>query len=306
MLFRQLEYFVALARERHFGRAAASCHVSQPGLSEAIRKLESEFNVPLVRRGPNFQGLTPEGDRLVLWARRILADHDALQQEIGALQSGLTGELRLGAIPAAASTLAAVIDRFCTENPLVRVQLATNLQSTEIIERVRRFELDGGVIYPNQEDTGEFLVAPLYTEEHVLVANSELLTSQVDTIAWADAVQLPMCLLNTSMRGRELIDKAVAGVGLSLTPQLATDSIASLLAQVGAGRWATIVPQTWLRTVGVPAGASVLRLVDPTVTASVVLVATGGRPASALTRALIQSAQSVALDDLPMYGSQKF
>src|SRR5246127_3195224 len=95
VLFRQLEYFVALARERHFARAAAACYVSQPALSEAIRKLEQELNVPLVNRDHTFQSLTPEGERLVVWARRILADHDALQQEVSAMRSGLAGRLRL-------------------------------------------------------------------------------------------------------------------------------------------------------------------------------------------------------------------
>jgi hypothetical protein len=100
MLFRQLEYFVALARERHFARAASACHVSQPALSESIRKLEHELKVPLVRRGQKFEGLTPEGERLVHWARRILADCDALKQEVSVLQTGLVGELRLGVVPA--------------------------------------------------------------------------------------------------------------------------------------------------------------------------------------------------------------
>jgi DNA-binding transcriptional LysR family regulator len=99
LLFRQLEYFVALARERHFARAANACHVSQPALSEAIRKLEHELKVPLVLRGQSFEGLTPEGERLVLWARRILADRDALKEEVAALQTGLNGELRLGGDP---------------------------------------------------------------------------------------------------------------------------------------------------------------------------------------------------------------
>ncbi len=67
MLFRQLEYFVALARERHFARAASACYVSHAALSEAIRKLEQELKVPLVRRGQKFEGLTPEGERLVYW-----------------------------------------------------------------------------------------------------------------------------------------------------------------------------------------------------------------------------------------------
>ncbi|WP_346921795.1 helix-turn-helix domain-containing protein [Glutamicibacter creatinolyticus] len=61
-MLRQLEYFVALAREQHFARAAAACYVSQPALSEAIRKLEAELGVPLVRRGHSFQGLTAEGE----------------------------------------------------------------------------------------------------------------------------------------------------------------------------------------------------------------------------------------------------
>ena len=113
MLIRQLEYFVALARERHFARAAQRVPRIQPALSEAIRKLEHELKVPLVRRGQKFEGLTPEGERLVHWARRILADCDALKQEVTALQTGLVGELRLGVVPAAATTVALLTDPFC-------------------------------------------------------------------------------------------------------------------------------------------------------------------------------------------------
>lgn len=103
--------------ERHFARAAAACYVSQPALSEAIRKLESELNVPLVRRGQKFEGLTPEGERLVPWARRILADREALTQEVTALRAGLTGELRLGVVPAASTTVALLTDPFCAAHP---------------------------------------------------------------------------------------------------------------------------------------------------------------------------------------------
>jgi len=81
MLFRQLEYFVAVARERHFARAAEACYVSQPALSASIAKLERELNVTLINRGQNFEGLTPVGERLVVWARRILAEQDAFKAE---------------------------------------------------------------------------------------------------------------------------------------------------------------------------------------------------------------------------------
>jgi DNA-binding transcriptional LysR family regulator len=296
MLFRQLEYFVALAQERHFARAANACYVSQPALSEAIRKLEQELKVPLVRRGQKFEGLTPEGERLVHWARRILADRDALKQEVTALQTGLTGELRLGVVPAAATTVAMLTDPFCAAHPLVRVQLETSLRSAGIVERIRQFDLDAGILYPDRQDTADLLVTPFYQEQQVLLAGSELLTGQSDAISWQEAVQLPMCLLARGMRGRRVIDEALATQELTVTPQLETDSVAALLAHVGTGRWATIVPQPWIRTLGAPAGASVLRLHSPSVTAVMALVTNAAEPGSVVARALVEMARNTHLD----------
>lgn len=290
MLFRQLEYFVALAQERHFARAASACYVSQPALSEAIRKLESELNVPLVRRGRKFEGLTPEGERLVPWARRILADRDGLKQEVSALQTGLTGELRLGVVPAASTTVALLTDPFCAAHPLVRVQLEVNLRSAGIVERVRRFELDAGILYPDQQDTADLLVTPLYHEQPVLIASPELLGDRAENITWSDALRLPLCLLTRGMRGRRVIDDALATQGLEVTPQLETDSVVALLAHVRTGRWASIVPQPWIHSLGLPAGLSVLRMERPSVTALIALVTNRAEPGSLLARALRQTA----------------
>jgi DNA-binding transcriptional LysR family regulator len=80
MNIRHLRFFVALSREGHYGRAAASCNVTQPTLSEAIRQLERELAVPLIdRNGRRFGGLTPEGGRILGWAQEILANEDALR-----------------------------------------------------------------------------------------------------------------------------------------------------------------------------------------------------------------------------------
>lgn len=296
MLFRQLEYFVALARERHFARAASACHVSQPALSEAIRKLERELGVPLVRRGQKFEGLTPEGERLVLGARRILADRAALEQEVTALQTGLTGALRLGVIPAAASTVALLTDPFCAEHPLVRVRLETSLRSAEITERIRRFELDAGIVYPDAQDTAGLVLTPLYEERQVLVAGGDLLAGRSGTIGWTDALQLPMCLLDTGMRGRRLLDDALAARGLAVTPQLETDSVVALLAHVGTGRWASIVPRTCIGPLQLPAGVRVLRLDEPAITARVALVTAAVDPVPVLIRALTRTVRSADLD----------
>lgn len=295
MLFRQLEYFVALAQERHFARAASACYVSQPALSEAIRKLEQELKVPLVRRGQKFEGLTPEGERLVHWARRILADCDALKQEVTALQTGLVGELRLGVVPAASTTVALLTDSLCAAHPLVRVQLEMDLRSAGIVDRIRRFELDAGILYPDQQDTADLVVTPLYQEEPVLIAGAELLPGKADTITWSDAAKLPLCLLTSGMRGRRLIDDALATQGLEASPQLEADSVVPLLAHVRTGRWASIVPQPWIHTLGPPAGVRVLRLDQPSVTALIALVTNRVEPASLLTRALVQTARNARI-----------
>lgn len=282
---------MALARERHFARAASACYVSQPALSEAIRKLEQELDVPLVRRGQKFEGLTPEGERLVHWARRILADRDALRQEVTALQTGLNGDLQLGVVPAASTTVALLTDPFCAAHPLVRVRLEMNLRSAGIVERVRRFELDAGIVYPDQQDTDELVVTPLYRERPVLIAGTELLTGRSGTIAWSEAIELPLCLLTPGMRGRRLIDDALQRQGLEVTPQLETDSLVTLLAHVRTGRWASIVPQPWIETLGPPPGLVTLPLDQPPVRALIALVTNKAEPGSPITRALLQVAR---------------
>jgi DNA-binding transcriptional LysR family regulator len=298
VLFRQLEYFVALARERHFARAAAACYVSQPALSEAIRKLEHELNVPLIRRGHAFEGLTPEGERLVLWARRILADHDAFKQEATALQSGLTGQLRLGAIPAASTTAAQLIDPFCAAHPLARVSLVTSLRSAQVTDLVRRFELDAGIIYLEGQDIEGLAITPLYAERQVLVAAPGLLTGHDGSISWPEVFELPLCLLNQGMRGRQVLDEALSGHGLAVRPQLETDSVAALYAQVGTGRWASIVPYPWIRTMRPPAGTRVRTLHDPDVRSHVVLATVAAEPGSVLVRALTETARRLRLAEL--------
>src|SRR6186997_3439001 len=95
----KLEYFIALAREQHFGRAAETCGVTQPTLSAGIKQLEEQLGVMLVQRGSRFIGFTPEGERTLDWARRIVGDARSMRQEITALKKGLTGRLKIAAIP---------------------------------------------------------------------------------------------------------------------------------------------------------------------------------------------------------------
>ncbi len=298
MLFRQLEYFVALAREQHFARAAAACYVSQPALSEAIRKLEQELDVPLVRRGRAFEGLTPEGERVVLWARRILADQDALRDEVAALHTGLSGQLRLGLVPAGDTTSALLIEPFCSMHPLVRVRVDAGLSSPEIGRRLRRFELDAGITYLAGEDTSGLTVTPLYEERMMLVAAPELLPSRREGLTWAEVIQLQLCLLQPSMRGRQLVDRVLAEQDLYADPQIETDSIAALYAHVCTGRWASLVPHPWGYAFRLPPGLRVIPIVGPVVSSPIALLTPSGEPASVLGRALAGIAATLRFEEL--------
>jgi DNA-binding transcriptional LysR family regulator len=282
MLLRQLEYFVAVARERHFARAAEACYVSQPALSSAIAKLERELNIKLIHRARNFEGLTPEGERVVVWAKRLLAEHDALKAEAAAVRSGISGTLRVGTGPTVSTTPALPVAALCALHPLAKVKVCSRLSSTELLRQLRDFELDAAIAHFGPDDRSGLEVVPLYEEQYVLLVSGEKLVPAARTITWAEAAQLPLALLTPDMRFRQFIDKAFASSGTVAAPQVETDSVASLYAHVTTGAWASIVPHTWLRAMPVTGAARAVRLVEPDATAqiSMAIHATAGSVAA--------------------------
>ena len=297
MLFRQLEYFVAVASERHFARAADKCFVSQPALSAAIAKLERELNVTLINRGHSFEGLTPEGERLVVWARRILAEHDAFKSEVDAVRSGITGTLRLGTVPTASTTASLVLSRFCSAHPLVKVHILSRLAATELYRRLREFEIDAAIVHVAPEEAHDVNLVSLYQERYVLLAPAAMVGSGAATMTWVEAAQLPLALLTPAMRDRQIIDKSFADHSITVSPQVETDSVASLFAQVSAGNWASIVPHTWLWTSPPGPAIRAVELVDPVLKADVALATNSSGPGSPIARALATSAGQLALDE---------
>lgn len=297
MLFRQLEYFVAVAQERHFARAAEKCFVSQPALSAAIAKLERELNVTLINRGHSFEGLTPEGERLVVWARRILAEHDAFKAEVHAVRSGITGMLRLGTVPTASTTASLVLSAFCSTHPLAKVHISSRLAASELYRRLREFELDAAIVHAAPDEVHDVNSVPLYEEHYVLLSPAEMLASGASTMTWPDAAQLPLALLTADMRDRQIIDKAFADHAITVTPQVETDSVASLLAQVAAGNWACIVPHTWLWASPLSPAVRAVEMVDPVLKADIALATNSVGPGSPIARALAASAAQLSLSE---------
>jgi DNA-binding transcriptional LysR family regulator len=285
MFFRQLEYMVALARERHFVRAAQSCSVSQPALSEGIRKLEAELDVPLIRRGNKFEGLTAEGQQIVVWARRILADRDGLNEEISAMRAGLSGRLRIGSVPTASTAVSLLTAPFCAAHPMARVHAVSDLKSEDVLLQLQNYEIDAGITYIQDSIPEDFQVAHLYMEKYVL-----LTAAGAETVAkpatWAAAAALPLCLLDPVMQGRRRLDDVFAEVGVMPSPRVETDSVSSLFAQVKTGSWATIVPSAWLHVFGVPAGMRAMPMTEPERAVPVGLVSLAREPGSVMARAL--------------------
>ncbi|MGW2821366.1 LysR family transcriptional regulator [Streptomyces sp. NPDC001443] len=194
MLLRQPEYLVALARERHFARAAAACHVSQPSLSAAISRLEHELGVPVVRRGRRYEGLTLEGEVVLARAHRILAERDALHQELSMLRGGLAGTLRLAVVPTALPVASLLTTPFCDRHPRARVALES-LSSADITQGLGGFELDAAMTYLEDDALRNVRRIPLHEERYVLLTPVGGALGEARAARWPQAAELPLCLL---------------------------------------------------------------------------------------------------------------
>lgn len=303
MFFRQLEYIVALARERHFVRAAQACSVSQPALSEGIRKLEEELDVPLIHRGNKFGGLTAEGQQLVVWARRILADREGLKEEIGAMRAGLSGRLRFGSVPTASIAVSLLTAPFCARHPLARVQVVSDLKSEDVLRKLQNYEIDVGITYIRDPLPDDFHVAHLYMEKYVLLTASSR-EAVAGPATWAAAAALPLCLLDPVMQGRRQLDDAFIEAGVMPSPRVETDSVSSLFALVKTGPWATVVPAAWLHVFGVPPGMDAMPLTEPERAVPIGLVTLAREPGSVMARALAEVGKATDitfLENLPSH-----
>lgn len=228
MLLTQLEYFVALATEQHFGRAARACQVSPSTLSEAIHKLEVELGVPLVRRGRTFEGLTLEGSAALVRARRITADARAMQAELAQARGQIVGDVRIGVIPSATEIAASVAVALGRAEPGIRVSLLTGLTSEEIVRSVRSHELDVGLIHPDGADGQDLQLLPVGEVDSVVVAGPGVLPEGLDAVRADELADLPLALLGPRMRARQILDAAVQEAGMPALVRLADRPVSAL------------------------------------------------------------------------------
>ncbi len=278
-------YLLALAKERHFGRAAVACNISQPTLSNAIVQLESDFGVPLVDRGRIFRGFTPAGLEVVEHARNVVAEHEHLRQSIGGRNRELKGTLKIGVIPTALPITAAVLSPFAEAHPRVTVRLLSHT-SRDIQRGLEEFSLDAGITYLDNEPLSGVRMRPLYTERYTLLTHRRTVAAERAEIPWAEASRLKLCLLTEDMQNRRIVDAAFRMADRPAMPVFETNSLMNLYATVLHGDWSSIVPSQMLTLFPPSPTLIALPLIEPTVTHVVGLVYADRTPISPLAKAL--------------------
>jgi DNA-binding transcriptional LysR family regulator len=286
----KLEMFIALANERHFSRAAEVCGVTQPTLSSAIRQLEDQLGVQLVFRGSRFQGLTPEGQRVLDWARRIVGDIRALKDEMRTVHAGLSGNLRLGVIPTALPSVADLTTPFLARHPNLRITVLSRT-SIEILSGIESLELDAGITYLDNEPLGRVAQVPLYIEFYRFLCTPSNPLAQRPQVTWSEVSGERLCLLTADMQNRRIVNQHLAEAGARALPAVESNSTIALVAHVQTGKFASVVPRK-LAEMFTRAGTGLIALpiVEPEAEHLVGLIAPKRDPQTPVIAALMEEA----------------
>ncbi len=293
----KLEFFIAVAREQSFSRAADVCGVTQPTLSAGIKQLEDTLGVLLVNRSSRFHGLTPEGERVLEWAKRIVGDSRAMRQEVRALKSGLTGLMRIAVIPTALSMVAALTTPFRAKHPGVRFSVVS-ATSQEILQGISNLEIDAGITYLDNEPLGTVRGLPLYIEQYRLLTSAGSPFADHKSVTWADVGRIPLCLLTPDMQNRRIVDQLLASSGNRPEPTLESNSVIALYAHVKTGQWSSIMAEKLVETLSVAEPIRSIPIIEPQAVHQIGLVVPRREPMTPLTATLFAEAKKLIAPQL--------
>jgi DNA-binding transcriptional LysR family regulator len=273
-LLAAMRYLAALHAHGHFARAAQACHITQPTLSNALRALEAEFGVPIVRRGRVFAGFTPEGEQVLQTGLEMLQTEARLRQRLSAQAGDLQGQLRMAAVPTAMPMLLRFAGLLRRQHPGL-VPALHAMSSPDIERGLEELSLDLALGYSDRIHRSSTHCVPQYQEHYYLLQSAPPPACVADTVhaadplPWAQAAQQPLCLLTPDMHNRQIVERSFASVGVAVQPALETNSVQALLQAVGEGQMASIVPGAVLATVRNTPGLRAWPLVDPVVESEV-------------------------------------
>ena len=294
-MLEKLEFFIALAREQHFGRAAEACGVTQPTLSTGLKQLEDILGVMLVQRGSRFQGLTTEGRQVLDWARRIVGDTRAMRDEMRAARHGLSGRIQIAAIPTALAMVPRLTTPFREKHPGVTFSILSRT-SIEVLSLLGNFEIDAGITYLDKEPLGRVNSVPLYTERYQLITAVGNKYFDRDKVTWKEISTLPLCLLTPDMQNRRIIDQHLADAGVQVRPTLESNSIIVLFSHIKTGKWSSIMPFNLWEAFGFTESIQAIPIVEPDASHTVGLVVARRDPNTTLAQSLLDEAMRLEAD----------
>ena len=283
-----MRYLVALEQHRHFGRAASACHITQPALSNALRALEEELGVAIVRRGRSYEGLTPEGERVLASANRLLREQEVLRQDLHSGAGTPRGMLAIGAVPTTLPVAARFASRLQARyNGIVPV--VRSLSSPEIETGLENLSLDLGLGYT--ERGTKFKAYPQYVEQYFLLrrvaVDSGAPLRLGGAMSWAEAAAMSLCLLTPEMHNRAIVDAAFRQAGFEVKPAIETNSVVTTVMSVLDGEVCTVLPGALMALVRGYKGLEALPLREPEVRTPIgFMVVPGMRESRALEAAL--------------------
>ncbi|MGR3386055.1 MAG: LysR family transcriptional regulator [Paracoccus sp. (in: a-proteobacteria)] len=291
----KLEMFLAVAKERHFGRAATSLGITQPTLSAGIKQLEEQLGVLLIFRGSRFGGLTPEGQAALIWARRIVGDSRQLREEMRATRHGLSGRLRIAVIPTALTWATRISARFGRAHPNVAFTILSR-NSVEILQMIDDLDVDAGISYLDNEPLGKVSTVPLYDERYMLVCDPGSDLAGRDRVAWADLDGQRLCLLTSDMQNRRIINRNLSAAGVTPQASVESGSTVVLVSHVVEGGWVTILPEDIAAFLGHGKNLRLIPLEKPQTIHAVGLVAPWREPHTPVLEALLAEARRLVVD----------
>ncbi|MBA1201444.1 LysR family transcriptional regulator [Pseudomonas capeferrum] len=241
MDIKQLKFLIALDQTRHFGQAAELCHITQPTLSMRLRNLEEELDLVLVKRDQRFEGFTEAGERILAWARTLLAAHDGLQAEAASCRGQVVGSLRLGTVPLSSFNPMRLLMPLRERYPELDFQLSS-LSSEQIIDGLSRNQLDLGICYLDQVDASFFDIIELGTTTMGLLHDTRHFRFEQPELRWEALGDLPLGLLSKGMHYRQALDLSFRNRGLEPLAVLESDSTFQLVQAITAGICCAVMP----------------------------------------------------------------
>lgn len=291
---REMQLLTALSRHKHFAKAASECGISQPAFSMRIRALEERLGVSIVRRGNRFLGLTPQGEVLVQRALGILDDVRGLEQEIRAADGPVSGSLTLAVVPTALAQAGAICSALFRTFPRVLVQVES-ASSLAIQQGIEDGLFDAGLTYVDGVSEDLMTVEPIYEETYVLLVPKSLIAAGTTQMAWADLMDMPLCLLDSQMQNRRILNNVFAQAGIVPNVVNQANGFTSALMMVQQGVAGAIVPKGLVEAFQPIDTIAVIDLVDPVEAKTIALVTPGRSGALPIVHALRDTIRDLSL-----------